>query len=109
MTAVARMDEVRQKLPEVTARVVEVLADNPAQCGLIISGSFCVARIYGHLVRPRTPIQILMTTAMAYATSMYLVKEARRRGLLVIRVRDENGCLVPVDELERAINADTAS
>lgn len=111
MTPVTRLEEVRQKLPAAVGLATELICDNPAQFAIIASGSFCVARIFGHLVRPRTPLQALLTATAAWATCRVLLAEASSRGLLVIKVRDLDGNLVPVGELglKESGNADPAS
>jgi hypothetical protein len=94
---VAFLERARRQVPAVAGVVAGLVVDNPAQFAIIASGSYVVTRTLGNLVRPRTPLQALMTATVAYGVSWWLLGEARRRGVLVFKVRDAHGCLVPLE------------
>lgn len=96
MTAIARIEELRDEAPEAIGRVARVILDNPGQFAIIASGSYCVARAVGTMVRPRTLPQALMAGTAAWAASWWLLSEARRRGLITFYGRDAHGCRVPL-------------
>lgn len=110
MTALERLQEIRRHAPDVAGGLVGCVVDNPAQFAMVASGSYVITRGLSRLVRPNTLGGALMTAAASYGLCMYLMGEARRRGVLVFRVRDPiTGDLVTTEELlERAADVSAA-
>lgn len=101
MTALERLEEFRRDVPGAAGVLVGLVADNPAQFAAVASGSYVITRGLGRLVRPNTISGALMTAAASYGLCWWLMGEARRRGVLVFRVRDPiTGELVTLEELE---------
>jgi hypothetical protein len=95
-----RLEELRRRTPDIAGGVVGAVIDNPAQFALVASGSYVVTRALGRLVRPTGPASALMTATASYALCWWLLAEARRRGLIVFRVRHPvTGELVTLAEL----------
>jgi len=94
------LEAARRRAPAIAGAVVGVIADNPAQCALVVSGAYVVTRGLGRLVRPSTVAGAVMTACVSQAVCWWLVGEAQRRGVLVFRVRDPaTGALVTLAEL----------
>ena len=100
MSTRAGLEEMRRRLPAVAGAAVGLVADNPAQFALVVSGSYVVTRGLGRLVRPTTLGGALMTATVSYAACWWLFGEAQRRGVLTFRVRHPvTGELVTLAEL----------
>lgn len=101
MTAAERLEELRRNVPGAAGVLVGLVVDNPAQFAAVASGSYVITRGLGHLVRPNTISGALMTAAASYGLCWWLMGEARRRGVLVFRVRDPiTGELITLEDLE---------
>jgi hypothetical protein len=110
VTAAERLEELRRNVPGAAGVLVGLVVDNPAQFAAVASGSYVITRGLGRLVRPNTVSGALMTAAASYGLCWWLMGEARRRGVLVFRVRDPiTGELMTLEELaERAAAVDGA-
>lgn len=94
--APGRLEAARRAIPRAAAEVAQLAVDNPAQCGLILAGSFVAARVLLNLVRPRTPLEALAVLAVAQAAVPLLAGKLVEKGVIRLRVRDEHGNLVPL-------------
>lgn len=95
-----RLEEIRRRIPAIAGSLVGTIADNPAQCAVVVSGAYVVTRGLGRLVRPTSFTGILMTACASQALCMWLLGEAQRRGVLTFRVRHPvTGELVTLAEL----------
>lgn len=110
MSALERLEELRRTAPDAAGGLVGLLVDNPAQFAMVASGAYVIGRGMARIVRPYGLAGIMMTAAASYGVCWWLLGEARRRGVLVFRVRDPiTGELVTVEELaERAAAVDAA-
>lgn len=100
MNIAEEVREFREMAPHIAGGVVGMVVDNPVQFAMVASGSYVITRGLGRLVRPNTISGALMTAAASYGLCMFLMAEARRRGVLVFRVRDPiSGELVTLEEL----------
>lgn len=91
------LDEVRDALPVIAGRVTELIVDNPAQFGLMIAGSMVATRVAMNLVRPRNAAEALALMVVLNVGLPALGMHAIRKGWLKFKIRDENGCLVPLE------------
>lgn len=102
MNVAEELEEFRKMAPGVAGGLVGLVVDNPCQFAMVASGSYVVTRGLGRLVRPHTIGGALMTAAASYGLCLWLMGEARARGLLVFRVRDPiTGELVTLEELDK--------
>lgn len=110
MNIAESLEGLRRNAPDAAGGLVGLVVDNPVQFAMVASGSYVVTRGLGRLVRPTTIGGALMTAAASYGLCMFLMAEARRRGVLVFRVRDPiTGELVTLGELaERSAAVDAA-
>ena len=106
MSTLEKLDETREKLPEAIGEIARIVIDNPVQFAAIGAGSWVTASILMNLVKPRGIVGCASTGFIAYLASLFIMTEAKKRGLLVIRVRDENGCLVPLKDLTAKLASD---
>jgi hypothetical protein len=96
-TQLSRADHVRENLPEAVKTLTQIVVDNPGQFVLLGSGALVFGRALANLVKPRTPLEALALFVFAEAAGAYLAKQAVDRGILRFKVRDANGCLVPLE------------
>lgn len=99
MSARERLEEARRRIPATVGATAGLIADNPVQFAMIASGSYVVTRGLGRLVRPDTLGGVLMTAAASWGVCMWLLGEARSRGLIELKVRGPGGELVTLAEL----------
>lgn len=100
MIARERLEELRRTAPDVAGGLVGLVVDNPAQFAMVASGAYVVTRALGRIVRPYGFAGCMMTAAASYGMCWWLLAEARRRGVLVFRVRHPvTGELLTVEEL----------
>jgi hypothetical protein len=97
VSALERLEQVRTDLPAVAGTVVGLVADNPAQFAMILSGSYVVTRGLARMVRPSSLGGILLTATASYGVCLWMLGEARRRGVLTFKTRDASGQLVPLE------------
>ena len=93
-----RLGELRQRAPAAASALTQFAVDNPAPLALMAAGDLVLARILINLVRPRTPAEALalMTVLIAGLPAMNML--AVRKGWLRLRVRDEDGRLVLLED-----------
>ena len=94
-----RLEDFRRDVPGAAGVLVGLVVDNPAQFAMVASGAYVVTRALARVVRPYGVAGYMMTAAASYGVCWWLLGEARRRGVLVFRVRDSDGELVTLDEL----------
>lgn len=100
MSPLEVLEEARRRIPATVGAAAGIIADNPAQFAVIVSGSYVVTRGLGRLVRPYTLGGVLMVGVTSYAACWWLLAEAQRRGVLEFKVRDPvTGELVTTAEL----------
>jgi hypothetical protein len=100
-----KLEAARRRVPAATGAVVGLVLDNPVQFSVVLCGSYVVTRGLGRLVRPMGAGGILMTSVTSYAVCWWLLGEARRRGLFVLRYRHPvTGELVTLEQLEQLEN-----
>lgn len=99
MSAAERLEAVRRELPVTAGALVGLVVDNPAQFAAVASGSYVITRAMFRVVRPYGIAGALLTAAASYGLSVFLIGEARRRGLLEFRVRGPGGELLTLAEL----------
>lgn len=90
------IDRAAQQLPGAMATFTQLLVDNPAQFALVASGSFVITRAAVSIVRPRTPAQALALFVFLQLAMPKLAMAAVDKGWITFRVRDAEGCLVPL-------------
>lgn len=90
--------ELRQSLPAKVARVTELAVDNPGPLVLLVAGDIVLTRTVMNLVRPRTPLEGLAVMVVLMAGLPALAGHAISRGWIRLRIRDENGNLIPLLE-----------
>lgn len=89
--------ELRHNLPAAVERVTQLVVDNPGQFGLLVAGDIVATRVLMNLVRPRTPIEGLAVMVVLMAGLPLVAGAAVSRGWIKLRVRDEDGKLVPLE------------
>ena len=90
------LEEVRRNLPVAASRMTQLVVDNPGQFALLVAGTIVTARAAQNLVRPRTAVQALALAVILQVGMPALAMQAVRRGWVTIRIRDEDGNLVPL-------------
>lgn len=97
LTVSGRIEEARRVLPEVAGRITQLLVDNPGQFGLLVAGDVVAGRVLLNLVRPRTAAEALAVMAVLVAGLPALNMLAVRKGWIRLRIRDDDGALVPLE------------
>ncbi len=105
MNALDRLGETRENLPEMIGGMARVVIDNPREFAIVGATGYVTTRALMNLVRPRGPAGDLATAVIGYALSTVMLKAARDRGYLVFRVRDLDGNLVSLSDLEKCCMA----
>lgn len=103
-----RGDRIRRTLPELAARMTELVVDNPWQIALLLAGAITVTAAARNVVRPRTALEALALAAVLEAGCAYGTSYVITAGVIPFKVRDEHGELVPA-AVDRACRADTAA
>lgn len=91
-----RIERYRRAIPEAVAGLTEIVVDNPGQCTLLLAGSVVLSRAAFRIVQPRTALQGLALAVVLQVGIPALATQAMERGWLRLRVRDADGCLVPL-------------
>lgn len=91
----AGLERIRERLPEGIAAAARVIVDNPGPFALLVAGDVVLMRILANLVKPKTPAQGAAVMVVSLAALPLLNRQAVERGWVKLRVRDENGDLVP--------------
>jgi hypothetical protein len=97
-----RLEQLRQGLPDAAAAVTQVIVDNPGQFALIAAGALVAMRAAANIIRPRTPLEALALMVVLQVALPPLAMHAVSRGWLKLKVRDADGCLVPLEIPARA-------
>lgn len=87
----------RQAAPEIVSRMTQLVVDNPGQFALIIAGSMVATRAAMNIVRPRNAAEALALMVVLQVGLPVFGLHAIRKGWLKFKVRDEDGCLVPLE------------
>ncbi|HUY44223.1 MAG TPA: hypothetical protein VMV92_00640 [Streptosporangiaceae bacterium] len=90
------IEKYRQSIPLAVKGMAQVMVDNPGQFALLAAGTIVATRAAANLVRPRTAVQALALGIVLQMGLPVLAMEAVKRGWVRIRVRDADGCLVPL-------------
>lgn len=91
-----RWRQLLEEAPEAAKAITQIVLDNPVPLTLTFAGSIVVAKILANAVRPRGTVEGLSTFLVAWALCAGGAAELTRRGILNFRVRDDDGCLVPL-------------
>jgi hypothetical protein len=105
VSALERLEETREHLPEVIGGMARIVIDNPKEFAIIGATGYVTTRALQNLVRPRGPAGALATAVIGYALSSLALKAARDRGYLNFRVRDADGKLVRFRDVEKNCTA----
>lgn len=92
-----RIERLRGELPGVVGQVTQVLVDNPKAFLLIGAGTVVATRAAVNIVRPRTAMEALALFVLLQMGLPMLASQAMQRGWLQLRVRDDEGHLVPLE------------
>jgi len=91
------LEEYRRALPLAVGKMTELVVDNPGQFVILAAGTVVLTKTALNIVRPRTAVQALALAVVLQAGIPVLGMQAVRRGWLRFRVRDDHGCLVPLE------------
>jgi hypothetical protein len=96
-----RGERIRRTVPELAARMTQLVVDNPWQVALLLAGAITVTTAARNIVRPRTALEALALAAVLEAGCVYGTGYVITAGVIPFRVRDEHGELVPAAEHAR--------
>lgn len=102
----SRIERFRESAPHVAAGVAQVIVDNPGQFALVAAGTVVITRAAFRLVHPRTPLEALALFVVLQVGLPHLAMLGIEKGWLTFKVRDAEGCLVPL--LPGGVIADVA-
>lgn len=91
----SRVEQLRVQVPVLAEKLTQLVVDNPAQFALLMAGGIVLGRAAANIVRPRTVLEALALMAVLQAGVPLLASQALERGWIRLRVRDEDGQLVP--------------
>jgi hypothetical protein len=91
-----RIERLQRELPEVAAKVVQAVVDNPAQFALLGAGTIVATRAAMNIMRPRSAFEALALMVVLQIGLPKLALMAVERGWITFRVRDIDGNLVPL-------------
>lgn len=91
----SRLENYRREIPAGVAAVTQVLVDNPKPFVLMFAGSYVLSGAMVTLVRPRGLIGVLSCAIVSATLGAAAATELVKRGIIEIRIRDDDGRLVP--------------
>lgn len=92
----SRLEKYRREIPQGVKDVTQVVVDNPGQFALLLAGSVVIGRAAANIVRPRTALEALALMVVLQVGIPVLAAKAIGQGWIRLRVRDADGCLVPL-------------
>ncbi len=88
-----RLESARLQVPE----LARIIADNPVPMIEAAALGYVMTSALNNIVKPRGVAGILACAVVANGLGMWLMAELTSRGILKFRVRDQAGCLVPLE------------
>jgi hypothetical protein len=92
-----KLERFRDRLPEAIGKAAQAIADNPVQFGLLLSGVIVAGAAARNIVKPKTLAEVIALEVLLNAAFPYAASQLLERGVLKLRIRDENNELVPFE------------
>jgi hypothetical protein len=103
----SRFGALLERVPAVTAGIVQVIVDNPAQFTMVAAGTLVLTRLAFRAVQPRSAVEALALFLVLQVGIPKLGLIAVENGWLTFKIRDDRGRLIPL--VPGKVTADVAT
>lgn len=96
LTPAGRIEAAKRELPFAVQRLTQFIVDNPVPVMVVGAGALVLGMAARNVCKPRGLVENVALLIVLDAVAAYGATEIVKRGWLSLKVRDEDGNLVPL-------------